>query len=386
MKVLFIVNNFFGRGNGLSTSARTTVKYLLEAGVDVRVMSMANPNKDGYQSDYILEKFDFPLFQPLIEKHTFCFARYDRKLTEKALEWADVVHLEDPFVIQHRAALLARKKGVPCVATYHLHPENILSSIFLGWARGLNAILLKSFQKLVFDKCTDVQCPTENVKERLERFHFKARLHLIPNGLRFEEPVTVREPQTDPYIVLCIGRLSKEKDQWTLLRAMKHTKYADRIQLVFAGKGPKENSIKKLADRLVRKGIIKLAPQFVFLTPEEMKEYASKAYLYIHCATVEVEGLSCIEALREGTVPVIAEGRLTATSQFALDGRSTFPAKDDKTLAERIDWWIEHPRERKEMGAEYAESVLKYDIHKSIEQLIKMYSTAIESAAANQNK
>ncbi|MCQ2167371.1 MAG: glycosyltransferase [Bacteroidales bacterium] len=380
MKVLFIINNMFGKGNGLCSSARTTVKYLLQAGVEVRVMSMENPNRKGYQPEYVLKKFHFPIFQPFIEKMTFCFARYDAKLTREALEWADVVHLEEPFTIQWRAARMAKKMGVPCVSTYHLHPENILSHLFLGWSRGANAILLKAAQALIFDKCTDVQCPTRNVLERAQDFNFKARLHLIPNGMRFESPIDVHEPQTDPYLIFSIGRLSVEKDQKTLLRAMRHSRYSERIKLVFAGKGPKEKALRKQAEKLVSEGILKYQPEFMFLSPEEMKAYSSKAYLYIHCAPVEVEGLSCIESLREGTVPVIAEARLSATAQFALDSRSTFPARDCKALAERIDWWIEHPQERLEMGQEYAQSVLKYDIHKSIEQLIAMYSSAVDSA------
>jgi len=108
-----------------------------------------------------------------------------------------------------------------------------------------------------------------------------------------------------------------------------------------------------------------------------LKEIARKAYLYIHCARVEVEGLSCIEAIREGLVPIISEGPMIATSQFALDDRSLYPMRDAKVLAQKIDWWIEHPEERIKMGQEYADSVNKYEIHKSIASLIEMYQKAM---------
>ena len=35
-----------------------------------------------------------------------------------------------------------------------------------------------------------------------------------------------------------LGRLSKEKRQDVIINALKYSKYGDRIQLVFAGKGP----------------------------------------------------------------------------------------------------------------------------------------------------
>ena len=94
---------------------------------------------------------------------------------------------------------------------------------------------------------------------------------------------------------------------------------------------------------------------------------------------MEVECLSCVEALKEGVVPVIAQGKFTAASQFALDERSLFPESDSKALANQIDWWIEHPQERELMSAKYAESVKNYNLSDSIEQIIKMYQDSIGS-------
>ena len=164
-------------------------------------------------------------------------------------------------------------------------------------------------------------------------------------------------PQQDPVMILCTGRFSHEKSQEVLLEAMKYSKYADRIQLHFAGRGPLGSRYKRMADRLVRDNILKYIPVFGFYTAEDLEALARRAYLYIHCAWVEVEGLSCVEALKEGAVPVIAKGPYTAAWRFALDDRSIFPVFDAKALAERIDWWIEHPQERMRMGKEYAESI-----------------------------
>ena len=94
-----------------------------------------------------------------------------------------------------------------------------------------------------------------------------------------------------------------------------------------------------------------------------------------------MKGLSCLEALREGTVPVITQGDLIGTSVFALCPESLYPVYDSKALAERIDWWIEHPEKRNEMAQRYADSASKYDINKSAEALIAMFNQALESKA-----
>ena len=67
----------------------------------------------------------------------------------------------------------------------------------------------------------------------------------------------------------------------------------------------------------------------------------------------------------------------SATPQFALDGRSLFPAGDTDALAERIDWWMEHPAERQAMELRYAEHAKQYALEESIRQTEEMFRQAI---------
>lgn len=380
MKILFVVNNYYASGNGLSASARRTVQYLREAGQEVRVLSGRNHEAETPQPDYVLGDFHVPVFDGLVQSNGYKFARTDILTIRKAVKWADVVHLEEPFIIQMVTARIAKLHGVPCTATYHLHPENLFCAINLGEWKFLNENMLRAWRDLVFDHCSDIQCPTENVMERLQKFGFKARLHLISNGIIPDtniRPAAKAQDPSKPFLVVCIGRLSVEKDQPTLLEAMKYSKYADRIQLYFAGRGPEADAIEEKAHKLYEDGIVKYDPIFRFHDREGLRELAAKADLYIHCATVEVEGLSALEALQQGVVPVIAKGELTATSQFALDEHSLFPARDPKELATCIDYWLDNPTERQEMGERYAESTEDYDIHKSIAALIDMFQSAV---------
>ena len=379
MKILFVVNNFYASGNGLSASARRTVKYLREAGEEVRVLSGRNHEAETPQPDYVLADFHVPVFDGLVQSNGYKFAKTDFAVIRRAVRWADVVHLEEPFIIQVVTARIARYYKVPCTATYHLHPENLFCSINLGDWKFLNYSTLLTWRDFVFNLCSDIQCPTENVLERLKKFGFKARLHLISNGIIPDLNIRPKEENEDPnrpFLIVCIGRLSVEKDQPTLLEAMKYSKYADRIQLYFAGRGPEADAIKEKAHKLYEDGIVKYDPIFQFHDRDELRKLAARSDLYIHCATVEVEGLSALEALQQAVVPVIAKGELTATSQFALDEHSLFPTKDPEALAACIDYWLDHPVERQEMGWRYAESTEEYDIHKSIAALIDMFHQA----------
>ncbi len=382
MRVLFVCNNAFARGNGLSASVRVTMQGLKAQGVDARLMAVRNPDPDGPQPDFPLKHFKFPIFEPLIYTNGFAFARADKRVIREAVAWADVIHFEEAMPLQIIVRKIAVELGKARTGTFHLFPHNVAANLALPKRNPLNGPLVRWWKRDVFDYCTHVQCPTEEVERYLRAHGFKADLRVISNGISLPEEPVVAEPKQpgDPVEILCIGRLASEKSQDTLLQAMRYSRYADRIHLQFAGNGPKARYYQKMAARLLDEGVLKVPASFGFFSAEELRALARKSYLYIHCAWVEVEGLSCLEATREGIVPVIGEGDLIGTSVFALCPESLYPACDSRALAERIDWWIEHPEERNRMAQRYADAARGYDIKDSIDALVRMFQDAIDAA------
>ncbi len=381
MKVLFVINNFYTKGNGLCASARRTVKKLKERGIDVRILSAKNPDPNGEQPDYLLDDFKMPIFNPLIKKQGYSFAKSNKRIAIDAINWADVIHLEEPFAVEMAVAKLANKMNKPCTATYHLHPENLFATVHLE-NTFLNSFTLKWWKKSCFDKCKIVQCPTENVKERLEENGFTSELRVISNGLVLEDLVTddveAKHVSDAKYTIITIGRFSVEKNLKTLLKAMNYSKHNKEIQLIFAGRGPQEKNLKKLANKLVKKGVIKYNPVFGFYPLDELQKLSRGADLYIHLAYIEVEGLSCMEAVQTGLLPIIAKGRFSATSQFAECEKSTYIEKNAKDLANKIDYWLDNDELRKKEALKYKDLVYKYNIDYSIDALIEMFSDAIK--------
>ena len=84
--------------------------------------------------------------------------------------------------------------------------------------------------------------------------------------------------------------------------------------------------------------------------------------------------------MASGLVPVIADSPLSATPQFALDGRSLFPADDAAALARKIDYWLENGAEREAMGRRYAESAARYRLASSAQKAEEMFHEAIAEA------
>ena len=168
-----------------------------------------------------------------------------------------------------------------------------------------------------------------------------------------------------------VGRLSNEKRQDVLIEAITKSKYEKQIQLVLAGKGPKYQSYLKQTQKLTNPAVIQ------FMKKDELIDMLSMTDVYVHASDAEIEAISCIEAFACGNVPIIANSPKSATPQFALDERSLFEAGDSDDLAKKIDYWIEHEEERKQMQKQYAESAKKYSLATSMEKMEGMFLDAI---------
>ena len=100
--------------------------------------------------------------------------------------------------------------------------------------------------------------------------------------------------------------------------------------------------------------------------------------LYVHTADAESEAISCIEAFCSGLVPVISNSPKSATSQFALNNRCLFNAGDPYDLAAKIDYFIEHPKEKRLLEKEYAAYGKQYNIEDCVYKMEEMFKEAID--------
>jgi len=187
LKLLFVINNLYTRGNGLSASARRTIILLRERGHDVRVLSSGTTEQaqacNFTAPEFPLPARHFPLADAIISAQGYAFAKPKRKVIKQAVAWADVVHLEEPFGLQARPAHVAKRVGTPVLATYHIHPENITATIHLDGLWPLNALLLASWRRRIYALVQVVQCPSDSVRQRLQRWGLGDKLVTISNGV-----------------------------------------------------------------------------------------------------------------------------------------------------------------------------------------------------------
>lgn len=376
MVIVFVVDAFDTDKNGTTMTARRFVERLRKAGHEVRVVTTGEPGED----KYLVPEWKIPVAQNFAHNQGFCFAKPDEEVLRRALQGADVVHLMLPLQLERVALKVAREMGVPCSAAFHLQPENVTYILHMDKIKSLPNAIYRWMKSGFYEEFDHIHCPSEFIAGQLRQNGYKAKLHVISNGVTdvFKPPVSFK-PEGERFHILMVGRLSPEKRQDLIIEAAKISKYANRIQLHFAGRGPCQKKLQRLSQGLA------YPPTFGIYSTEKLIELIHSCDLYVHASDVEIEAISCLEAIACGLVPVIADSEKSATPQFALDSRSLFIAGDAWNLAQKMDYWIEHPDQREKMAKEYALSTYKYRVDACVERAVEMFYETIEDAKAASN-
>ncbi len=372
MRILIVIDQYDGANNGTTISARRFVENLRKLGNEVRVISTGKKEKD----KYIVKKLRlFPVANWIVTSQGMTFAKANKEKLTEAIKWADIVHFYLPFFLSIKGMKIAKQMNKPMTSAFHVQPENITYTIGLGKKEKVNDKIYEVFRDTFFNNFKHIHCPSDFIANELIKHGYTAKMHVISNGIEPEwKYLKSKKPEElkGKIIITMVGRLSGEKRQDLLIDAVSKSKYSDKIQLIFAGKGPKELNYMKLSEKLANK------PIFNFYPNEELRYILSYTDLYVHTSDAEIEAISCIEAIATGLVPVIAESDKSATSQFALDSRSKFESGNSRDLANKIDYWLENEKERKEMEVKYADYAKKYRIEESMKKIEEMFKEEIE--------
>lgn len=377
MKILIVIDQFDDANNGTTISAKRFAEGLIDLGHEVFVVSTGKPS----ENKYVVKKMPLPIIvSKIIKSQGMTFALPDKDILREAISKVDIVHFYMPFVLSYQALKIAEELGVPRTAAFHVQPENITYTIALGKNEKVNDKIYEFFRDKFFNKFKHIHCPSNFIANELKEHGYTAKTYVISNGVGTDfkyRKNDKKEEFKDKFVITMIGRLSNEKRQDLIFEAILKSKYNDKIQLVLAGKGPKYNKYKRLGKKLANEPVID------FFDKEHLLELLGMTDLYIHSADAEIEAISCIEAFACGIVPIIANSKKSATPQFALDERSLFEAGNSEELAKKIDYWIEHEDERKQMEIKYANHADNYRIEKSMKQIEGMFEDAIREYRGN---
>ena len=377
MIIVFVMDSYGNFSNGTTATARRFASYLRARGHTVRIIAAYSDQAKNEKDYYPVSPFKLPIFQPLVDKQGFTFAKPDKETIFQAIKGADLVHLFLPFPLENTARKIAESMNIPVTAAFHLQPENITYTLYLGKRKMVSNQIYHFLYKHFYKYVKHVHCPSKMIENQLITHGYTNNVtHVISNGVvpQFRK-MEIAKPDSlkNKFVILMIGRLSREKRQDLIIKAIGKSKYNSQIQLILCGIGPNRCFLERLARRkLVNPVILK------FVKQEELVKIINYSDLYIHSSDAEIEAIACIEAFTCGLVPVISDSPISATNQFALTDKNLFKNGNYKSLQERIDYWIEHPEEKKKLSERYIKYAEQYQIENEVEKLEKVFFTAIE--------
>ena len=371
MTIVFVIDSFLDETNGTTITAHRTRDKLIELGHEVRVVTVGNKDLRDQNIWTVGERY-IPIVTHFSRKQDHQFAKPDKKVLEEAFTGADVIHFFVPFKLSKVGLRLAKKMNIPVTSAYHAQPGNITyGGLNLGkFGRPLEILIYKIFKRF-YKRTENIHCPSKYIADEVVKYGVNNRLHVISNGVSANFVPKEVKRDDDKINIMMIGRFSQEKRQDLIINAVHHSKYRNKIQIYFAGRGPQMEKIRKLGEKLPN------PPIFGFYSELELVDVINKMDLYVHAADLETEGIACLEAMACGIVPIISDNKYSATNQFAIDGRSLFKAGKPKDLAKKIDYLLDNPTERIELREQYLEQVKLYDLNYVGKRLEAMFIQAV---------
>lgn len=369
MNITVVCDVLGQENNGTTIAAMNLIRSLRRKGHTVRVVC-PDEQRRGQEGFFIVPTFNFGPLNGYVQKNGVSLAKPTEKIVKEAILPADAVHIMTPFFLGCAAARIAHALKKPISAGFHCQAENFTNHIFLMNSGRANRKTYEFFYRHLYRYCDAIHYPTQFICDTFEAVVGPTPHYIISNGVgaRFV-PKKVQKPMifADKFVILFTGRYSKEKSHPILIQGVAASKYKKDIQLIFAGAGPQKEHLEALAEKV---GIN--MPVFQFFDREALVNVINYADLYVHPAEIEIEAISCLEAISCGKVPLISNSERSATRYFALDENNLFTCNDSADLAKKIDWWIEHEDERVRCAAAYRDYAKRFSFESCMDKMEQM--------------
>ncbi|WP_151526099.1 glycosyltransferase [Serinicoccus kebangsaanensis] len=303
-RVLLLTDSYRPTVNGVVSSVDELCQGLLEAGHEVRVLTVGPTRRTTFDGRvYRLPSLDASHIYP----HARLGRPVDGDLLADLVAWRpEILHSHTEFVAFWWARRLARRLTVPHVHTYHtLYAD--YTHYFCPHER-LGRALCASFARGTVGRTDLVIAPTEKIRTLLEGYAVRPPVAVVPTGVDLTRFTPGDRPEElsaslgltpGVPVVLSLGRLATEKNLAEVVDLLAGV--TAPWQLVVAGDGPQAGPLHRQVDRLG------LGPRVRFvgaIEPARVPEFYRLADLFVSGSRTETQGLTYLEALASG-VPVL---------------------------------------------------------------------------------
>ena len=345
--------------NGVATSVKNLKAGLLQAGNEVRVLTLSGDISSRKEGDtYYIGSMSAGVIYPNVRLKLMM----PHKLMRDILDWKpDIVHSQCIFSTFPLAREIAYACKVPLVNTYHTVYEDFTHYLFPSRAVGKE--IVKLYSKTILMDTQAVIVPTEKIRELLRGYGVEQPIYVIPSAIdteryqssQLECRETIRAElgiHADECVLIYVGRLAKEKNLEELFRFLKKCSPDQRLLVV--GGGPDQPRLEQLAQELgIREQVIFTG----LIPPQQIANYYQAGDIFVSASTSETQGLTYMEAMASA-LPLLcrADECLDGVIQ---DGVNGLVYRNEQEFLERLKQLKEDFVFRNQLGILARQSVEK---------------------------
>lgn len=166
----------------------------------------------------------------------------------------DIVHAHSPFIAGSEALLMANRRSIPIVATFHSkYYDDFYTKTRSRMLASLGTYLVVNF----YNKCDEVWTVNERTAEVLREYGYRREIFIMPNGTNLYTPKPEEIAETrrqydleDSPVFLFVGQMNWKKNIRMTLQAVALFAKKRKCRMLMVGQGPDEHEIARYVHEL----------------------------------------------------------------------------------------------------------------------------------------
>lgn len=355
MRVVMVSDVFFPRINGVSTAIQTYRESLRAHGVEVVLVA---PAYGGEKDEAWIRRVPARPVPGDPEDRLAHWGAMNRAVEKALTEGGDLVHVQTPFLAHYAGVRMARRFGVPVVATYHTLFEEYLAHyvplVPSGWLKAL----ARCFSRRQCNALDAVIVPSSAMSRRLSGYGVTARQHVLPTGVSLNTPgegargwFRARHGIDETKrVALYVGRVAHEKNIDFLLDVAEQVRESvPDLLLVIAGDGP---ALPVLRHAVASRGLGDRVRFIGYLDrASELPACYAAADAFVFASRTETQGLVLLEAMATG-LPVVALAEMGTVDILGPERGALVPDENPYAFALALTRLLKDDGLRRQLSAE----------------------------------
>lgn len=390
MRIIIASDQHWPMISGVATAGRTLAHGLAAHGHDVLVIAPSQTGRKYEEADENYQivrtrSLPFPGRENL--RISVAFENEIKKII--ATFGPDIVHVHTQFTVGLTALRMARRLGVPIVATNHTMPENIIRNvrILMPLARPISHIITE-YGVLLYKGADHIIMPTQAA---INLFSYDSLddvpVSAVSNGIDLNQYQPGPVPKafmtryglpTNQPIISYIGRLDAEKHLNVLVAALAQVMQSQSVHGLIVGTGNAEADLKNQVEKL---GLTEHVT-FTGRVSEADKYLLHRVgQVFAMPSPTELQSLTTLEAMASGQ-PVVAVNA-GALYELCHDGENGFLCTQDDPddMAQKLIKVISDPGLRQRLSVESLKVAATHDLDHVIKQFEAIYTDVLERHA-----